>query len=578
MSWKAMDVAIHEVLTRLDLDEPLPATETRPASQPSRRQYQPQPQTDQIEMALERRALRIDSRRRRALLHLRILLCCLLVALVSEFAKANDKLRADLEAVINGPDYKQAQWGLLVVDLESGQTVYERDADKLFMPASTTKLYSVAAALDALGADYRFETPVYYRGDLNREGVLKGDLILVASGDLTLGGRTDQDGHIAFKNGDHTYEGELTDPDPLAGLNELARQVAAAGIKRVKGDVLVDDRLFDPAPSSGSGPRRVSPILVNDNVLDFLITPGSTGAPAAVTWRPETLACRVDAQVETVEAGKEAAVEVTSAGGGRYIVRGQIPAGHAPLLRIAEVEEPASHARSLFIEALTRAGVRVDASCLTANRSDQLPPRDLYRRLRRVALLKSPPFAESIRLILKVSHNLHASTLPLLVAARKGKHTLQDGLRLQREFLARAGIEVDTISFGGGAGGSTADFTTPRATVQLLRFMSKHRDFGAYEAALPVLGVDGTLASAVDASSPARGKVRAKTGSFPVWDPLNDRLLLKSKALAGYLTTAKGRRLAFAFFVNNAPLPKGVGASREGRILGKLCEIIYTAE
>jgi D-alanyl-D-alanine carboxypeptidase/D-alanyl-D-alanine-endopeptidase (penicillin-binding protein 4) len=242
------------------------------------------------------------------------------------------------------------------------------------------------------------------------------------------------------------------------------------------------------------------------------------------------------------------------------------------------VEDAASFARTLFIEALRRAGVAVDASPLAAHPADRLPDRTAYEKLSRVALLTSPPFAESAKLILKVSHNLQASTLPLLVAAKNGKRTLQQGLRLQHDFLARAGVSVDTISFGGGAGGSRADYTTPRATVQLLRFMANRPDFAAYEDALPVLGVDGTLATVVKEDSPARGKVRAKTGTLFWENTMNARYLLTSKALAGYMTTSHGRKLAFAMFVNNTHLPKASDTTREGRILGKLCEVVYGIE
>ncbi|HMF14733.1 MAG TPA: D-alanyl-D-alanine carboxypeptidase, partial [Gemmataceae bacterium] len=173
----------------------------------------------------------------------------LIVALVlAGHAKSDEGLAKRIESVTDGPDYKQARWGILVVDSQTGNTVYERDADRLFLPASTTKLYSCAAALEALGPEHRFETPVYRRGQL-KDGHLTGDLILVASGDLTLGGRTDASGKMVYTNHDHIYangqvRAELTDTDPLAGLKELARQVKAAGITRVSGDVLIDDRLF----------------------------------------------------------------------------------------------------------------------------------------------------------------------------------------------------------------------------------------------------------------------------------------------------------------------------------------------
>src|SRR5262249_48682843 len=148
------------------------------------------------------------------------------------------------------------------------------------LPASVTKLYSCAAALVAYGPDHRFETPVYARGEI-KEGRLRGDLILVAQGDLTLGGRTDAEGKMAFKDHDHIYanfprgaESEVTDTDPFAGLKALARQVKASGVTRIDGDVLIDDRLFAKNRGSGSGPDLITPIVVNDNLIDALITPG----------------------------------------------------------------------------------------------------------------------------------------------------------------------------------------------------------------------------------------------------------------------------------------------------------------
>ena len=260
-------------------------------------------------------------------------------------------------------------------------------ADKLFAPASTTKLYSVAAALDELGADYRFETPVYARGELDKER-LDGDLILVASGDLTMGGRSDDKGHIAFVDTDHTYANfsraaDITAPDPLLGLDDLARQVAAANIKHVAGNVLVDDRLFDTAQGTGSGPAHLTPIIVNDNVIDVKVTPTKAGQPAKIEWRPHTRAVRVDAHVDTVDAGGETRVVLASPGDGLVIVHGQIAADAKPIVRIYEVEDPASFARSLFIEALRRAGVRVDSSALEANDGDDLPDAEEYASLAR---------------------------------------------------------------------------------------------------------------------------------------------------------------------------------------------------
>src|SRR5262249_3858424 len=150
--------------------------------------------------------------------------------------------------------------------------------------------------------------------------------------------------------------------DPLAGLKELARQVKAAGVERVTGDVMIDDRLFDKERSSGSGPGLVTPIVVNDNVIDVQITPASTpGWPALVTAQPETVFAQVDGQVDTRESG-DPFIEVSGSGPGRIIVRGRIGVNAKPAVRISPVGDPAAFARALFIECLRREGVAVEAS------------------------------------------------------------------------------------------------------------------------------------------------------------------------------------------------------------------------
>jgi D-alanyl-D-alanine carboxypeptidase/D-alanyl-D-alanine-endopeptidase (penicillin-binding protein 4) len=506
----------------------------------------------------------------------------LVIGLAARPGRAQDGLEAQVAQWLAQEHLQTAHIGWLFVELETGRVVLERDSGKLFVPASTTKLFSVAAALDALGADYRFRTPVVRRGILHEGGTLQGDLILVASGDLTLGGRTTPSGEIAWRDVDHTYanwssEAELTDEDPLAGLEELARQVAAAGIRTVRGNVLIDDRLFEPTSGSGSGPQRVTPILVNDNVIDVTFAPTKPHEPARVRWRPSTNWIEVQTDVQTVEAGGPLETFLRWEGPRRLVVRGKIPAGHRPLLRIAEVPDPVLFARALFVEALQRQGVTVAAPPGEAADAAHLPPRGEVARLPRVAELVSPPFSENARLILKVSHNLHASTLPLLVAAHHGERTLAEGLRRQRDFLLRAGVAAaDTLSFGGGAGGTRADHVTPRATVELLQAMAQRPDFSVFERALPVLGVDGTLSKAVGPDSPARGKVQAKTGTLTWENLLWGRTLCTSKALAGYLTTAQGRRLAFAAFINGVHLKDGIDTGRLGRDLGRLCELVHT--
>ena len=499
-------------------------------------------------------------------------------------AGAGSPMDERVDAVVNARGFERGHWGLLVVDSATGRAVFERNADRMFCPASVTKLYTCAAAQVDLGPDHRFKTPVVRRGEL-KDGTLEGDLILVARGDLCLGGRTGPEGTLLFEDNDHTYAGgnpdaSLVNSDPLAGLTHLAREVHSAGIKVITGDVLVDDRLFDHAPSTGSGPTRVSPIVVNDNVVDVVVTPGArAGDPARVRIVPETESVAMDARVETTGGGP-ASVEVHAVAPRRFTVRGRIPAGHKPVLKTYEVDDPAAFARSVFIETLRSRGVRVGASPLADNRASGLPSRAEVASLPVVAEYTSPPLREYLKVILKVSHNLHASTLPMLVASHHGEASLAQGLKREGEILGKLGVDTKAISFGGGAGGSRSDLATPRATVALLRAMASRPDFASFDAALPVLGRDGTLARAVSPESPARGHVRAKTGTFWVDNALDGRPVLVSKALAGYLETASGKKLAFAFFVNNVPADAIGGTMTEvaaaaGRRLGRLCEVFY---
>jgi D-alanyl-D-alanine carboxypeptidase/D-alanyl-D-alanine-endopeptidase (penicillin-binding protein 4) len=505
---------------------------------------------------------------------------CLLSAAAAVHAQTPaPSLATKIEELIHQPDYKHARWGILIVDTKSGETLYAHNPEQIFIPASTTKLYSCAAALMALGADHRFKTPVRRRGEI-RDGRLIGDLILVAQGDPTMGGRTNAHGQVEFKDNDHIYanggtKGEVPNTDPLAGLNELAKQVADAGIKEITGDILIDDRLFEHARSSGSGPDVVSAIMINDNCLDLLIyAAAKAGQAARVQMRPETAYYQMDADVKTVDAGQPVKVEITGTGPHAFKMRGQIPIRPQPLLRIVPVDDPAREARALFIEALRLRGIGVGAG-LFQEPTASLPSREEVPKLPIVATLTSPSFGEVVKVILKVSHNLYASTLPMLVAAKNGERTLAQGLQAQGKLLRECGVDVSNISFGGGAGGANADWVTPTETVKLLQSFRKRPEYAAFNAGLPVLGVDGTLADSVPSDSPAKGKVRAKTGTLGWRDIMNGRDLVTSKALAGYMTTAKGRELTIAFFVNGVALPPGVTSVREGKALGHLCEVVY---
>lgn len=472
------------------------------------------------------------------------------------------------------PTYEGGRWGLSVVDVETGEVLAAVAPEERFATGSTAKLLTVTAALAELGPGHVFETPVFALGQVSG-GVLDGDLVLRGVGDLTLGGRTAADGTIDVPTFDHTDanalpgNATLTPEDLLAGLDALATQVAAAGVTRVAGDVLVDDRLWDAVEVDGV---PISPIAVNDNLVDFLITPGdAVGDAATFTWRPVTAAYRPALAVTTGAADSAIDLTVEADGSGALLVSGSVPLGASPVVWTSQVEEPADWARALFIEALERAGVAVDADLAAA--PGPLPAAEALEGLEPIARLASPPLSETVRLINKVSHNLGANQLPLVLAAQRGGRTLEDGAAAVLETLAAAGLAGDDLTYTDGQG-LAGDTITPEAMTRYLRHLISEPWFDVVLDSTPVLGVDGSLADVLPDGDPGIGAAHAKTGTLAYSDE-DGSLVLETKALAGYVDTAAGRRLAFAVFVNDVPLAGFEGIYQANRDLGAIASWLY---
>lgn len=489
-----------------------------------------------------------------------------------------EPLPDEITAITSHPRYAYARWGIHVADRETGEVIYDVRGDERFLAASTTKLYPTAAALNAYGADYRFATPVYRTGPVGADGKLEGDLILVATGDPTMGGRTTPDGHIAYTAIDHIYANvfpalaTLTPEDPLAGLDDLAQQVAAAGITQVAGDVLIDARLF---PEMAKDDYILSPIWINDNLIDLTLTPGAVGDLATLTWRPQTAAYDVQSEVRTVAADAPLQLAVTSPSPGVITVAGDLPVNVPQAVQTSQVTDPAAFARSLFIEALGRAGVTVAADVTGPNAADLLPASGSYSEADRVALLTSPPFAENITLINKVSMNQHADMLIFLLALKNGETSFDAGLAQIPPFLSSLGLDPDAVSLSDGRGNDFTDLFSPQSVSQLLQAMAAHPDFPVYFASLPILGVDGSETDTVTPESPVRGKASAKSGTTIAGDVMHERPLLMVRALTGYLTAKSGRELIFALYVSDVPLADTLDVLDIITEQGAIAEVIF---
>lgn len=489
--------------------------------------------------------------RQRFLLKTLLTLCLLSLSPLS--GAEDQKLPKEMQKVMDQKKYAHAIWGILVKDIKTGEVLYNLNGEKLFSPASTTKLVSVAAWLNAFGENYRFKTPVYAAGEVDN-GRLTGDLIIVGQGDLVLGGRQAGPDTISYTKMDHITANDvpgtvLTKEDPLVGLKEMAKQIFDRGIKEIRGDIVVDDRLFETVEKRGV---ILSPLMVNENLIDIVINPGEKGQNAIVTSRPRVSGYLVENRVKTVAEGNETDIQITQGKNERhFIVEGSIPLGQKDIVRTAPIKNPSAFARDAFIDVLKEQGVTLH---LPKQSTAKLP--ETYEGLNKVALFTSPPLSEYAKLILKVSHNIGADLIAPLLASKEGKKTFDEGMRLIGDFaIKEVKLSSDSFVLIDAAGGNE-NRLTPEAEVELLEYMHKKPadQFQRFFDALPILGVDGSLED-FGGHTDAKGKVRAKPGTGVAYNIATGNLFLITQAYAGYIEGQNGHLLAYVVVVNNASMP-----------------------
>ena len=222
-----------------------------------------------------------------------LLVLCATIPASPQLRAQSTLLAKQIREIADRPEYRHSSFGIEVYSLDDNKVVFSRDADKLFTPASTTKLLTMGSAMESLGKDFRFHTFIYRTGPIDSDGTLKGDLILVASGDPDLSGRIQPDGTLAFENEDHSYDGspdtKAVPGDPLFVIRELASQVVSHGVKKIDGRVLVDISLFPQGTRELGTGVVISPICVNDNIVDVTAVPGkNAGDDVILNVSPRT--------------------------------------------------------------------------------------------------------------------------------------------------------------------------------------------------------------------------------------------------------------------------------------------------
>ena len=508
----------------------------------------------------------------------------LLAALVVLSVPGSASVDRAIDQIAARPEYAHAAIGVEAIDLSTGKTVYAHDANRFFVPGSTTKLLTVGSALEAFGPDHRFHTRVYRTGEIDGTGTLWGDVVLVASGDPNLSNRARPDGTLAFEDEDHSYGGPNVHPvpgDPLTVIQDLARQVAAHGIKRVTGRVRVDVSLFPEGEKEGGTGVHISPIVVNDNVVDLMAETGDSGQPVKVTTQPLTSYVRFVNHLTTGAAGAQPSFDIASDeesddGSRTVTLTGALPPKSAGLASYA-VASPSRFAAVVLAEALNAHGVV--ASVAPRNETADFGAlRGRYDDPHLVAEHVSLPMAEAAKVILKVSQNLHASMMPYVVGATTAQgppdQAIQRGFDRMKKWLDGSGLDVSGASQADGAG--AAAHYTPHFMAGYLAWMTKQPAADVFRHALPIMGRDGTLAE-IQVKSPAAGHVFAKTGTYGEEDRLHHGLMVDGKGLAGYIDTAAGHRLAFAAYINFARFGAADdGTKKAGEALGEIATALYS--
>ena len=450
------------------------------------------------------------------------------------------RLGKAIDAVVARPDFAAAFWGIEVRSLKTGRTLYARNAEKAFRPASSMKLVTTAAALDALGPDARIRTTVETAGRLDGMGRVLGDVFLVGRGDPNLSDR-------------------FTPGRPAAAFEEMADALAAAGVRRIEGRLVGHEGAF-------TGDRRgsdwtwedlpwgygaeVSALSFADNRVEVTLTPGErAGDPAILDVTPDTGCLSVTSTVETVAVapalpggttGEDEGVSLDRALGSNEIrLSGRVPIGGDWDGGLA-VADPARCVAQVFRGVLEAKGIRVTGGVSTSRAP-------LPGGVRVLASHDGPSVAEIVRTVNKESQNLHAEMLLRLVGLRvKGEGSAAKGQDAVLEMARRLGIPDQGWGLSDGSGLARTNLLTPRGLVALLVALDRHPAAAAFRDSLPVAGVDGTLEKRMKGTA-AEGRVIAKTGTLRL-----------TNALAGYATTTRGERLAFSIVVNNH-----AGKSRE---------------
>jgi len=445
-----------------------------------------------------------------------------------------------IDALLAEPPFQGVHWGISVVDPATGESLYERNADLRFVPASTVKIPVAAAAFGILGADFRWETR-FFSESLPEGGTLRGDLVLVPSGDPTFG--------------------EPFHDSAALAIEALRSTVSGVGLERVEGELLVDASPWDSTtvvqswmvedlePAYGATGGIFS---IGGGALEITIRAGGApGSPASGTWSPSGGNDFVEMAVTTVPAGEELNIDRTYLlESRRWRISGQVPVGVTTRIRLAQ-RDPVRLAADAFSHAIRLSGAEVLGGTRVVWDPDQpVGPDCVTGRMAECPGLLllggalSPPLGDVLPMLLARSHNWTSDqVLRTLGAIDGGPGSFESGIEAVERFLrSEVGIDSLDVHLRDGSGLSAFNLMTPRSVTSILAHASRQPWGEAFRAAMASPGAGETTLE--NRLRGLEGRVHAKTGTIS-----------HVNALSGYVVTDDGRELVFSILTNGSNLP-----------------------
>jgi D-alanyl-D-alanine carboxypeptidase/D-alanyl-D-alanine-endopeptidase (penicillin-binding protein 4) len=435
-------------------------------------------------------------------------------------------LQRDLNAQVRAAQVA-GNWGVMVVSVTRGDTLFARDVDTPMLPASTMKLYTAAIVFERYGPAHQFRTEVLHDGIIGPDGILDGNLYLKGAGDPSLSPR-----YAPWHNG-------------ARPLDALADRIVTSGVRHIRGDIVGDASAFDDqrVPAGwrrrylqASYAARVSALSINENIAHVVVR--STGRGATVEFEEPVAGIPIHSTVTVREGSRRAYIRVwQDTTNDRFRVHGWIGSMSPARTYQVVVEQPEQFAAAAFRAALERRGIAISGEVRVA----RTPAAS-----ERVTMWASAPLAQLVATMNGESNN-HFAELLFRNAARsqRGIGSAEAANDALQEFLEdRVGVEKDAVFAADGSGLSTLDRVTARSMVQLLSYAHDAPWGAVYRTTLPIAGQTETLKGRMR-QTPAQGNLHAKTGTT------ND-----VNSLGGYVTARNGEVLAFAFIYNGRSLAR----------------------